>query len=147
MITLAQNTLSGTNSGPVYAPSSDPSHKNGNGGIEMADEVVLLNHYGVKSMMTWAVHPEQTGMPALEQYLGDGRKVIAWVNSAIIWDTDDQRTKADHFLVVSGIDTNTKVVHLNDPGADYADEQVSITRFTKAWQTGEESIVVTKSSG
>ena len=37
MITLAQNTPSGTNPGPIYAPLSDPYHNNGNGGGEMAD--------------------------------------------------------------------------------------------------------------
>jgi hypothetical protein len=36
---------------------------------------------------------------------------------------------------------------VNDPAADHADEQVSITRFTNAWQTGEESIVVTAAAG
>jgi Peptidase_C39 like family len=144
MITLAQNTPSGTNPGPIYAPSADPSHSGANGGVEMADLVVLLNHYGIKSLMAWTGgHPEQTGMPALQQDLGDDRKIIAWVNSAVIWDTSDQRTKADHYLVVTGIDTNKEIVHLNDPGADHADEQVSITRFTNAWQTGEDSIVVT----
>jgi Peptidase_C39 like family len=146
MITLAENTPSGTNPGPIYAPRSDPSHTNGNGGIEMADEVVLLDHYGIKSRMTYAEHPEQTGLPALEQYLGNDRKIIAWVNSAIIWNTSDQRKKADHFLVVTGIDTNKEIVHLNDPGADYADEQVSIATFTNAWHTGEDSIVVTAAS-
>ncbi|WP_445160476.1 C39 family peptidase [Mycobacterium sp. Dal123C01] len=143
MITLAQNTSSGTNPGPIYASSTDPSHADGNGGVEMADLVVLLDHYGVKSAMYWTAHPETTGLPALQQYLRVGRKAIAWVNSAVIWNTSDQRTKADHYLVVTGIDTNKKVVHLNDPGADHPDEQVSITTFTNAWRTGEESIVVT----
>ena len=147
MIALAQNTPSGTNQGPIYAPSSDPGHNNGNGGVEMADLVVLLNHYGIKSLMAWtAGHPEKTGMPALQQYLTDDRKIIAWVNSAVIWDTSDQRTKADHYLVVTGIDTSKDIVHLNDPGADHADERVSTATFVTAWKTGEESIVVTGAS-
>ncbi len=143
MIALAESTPSQTNPGPIYAPRDDPSHSNGNGGIEMADEVVLLDHYGIKSEMTYAAHPDQTGLPALEQYLANERKVIAWVNSASIWNTSDQRTKADHFLVVTGIDANKEIVHLNDPGADHPDEQVAVTTFMTAWQTGEESIVVT----
>lgn len=143
IIKLAQHTTSGTNPGPIYAPRDDPSHTNGNGGIEMADEVVLLDHFGIKSTMTYDKHPEQTGLPALEQYLSNNRKVIAWVNSAIIWRTADQRTKADHFLVVTGIDANKEVVHLNDPGVEYPDEQVPIANFTNAWKTGEDSIVVT----
>ena len=58
-------------------------------------------------------------MPALQEYLADNRKVIAWVNSRTILDTSDQRTKADHYLVVTGVDTNKDIVHLNDPGADH----------------------------
>ncbi|MFV8315289.1 C39 family peptidase [Mycobacterium sp. 23] len=144
VIALAVNTPSGTNPGPIYAPVNDPSHANGTGGTEMADEVVLLEHYGVKSVMTDATtHPDQTGLPALERYLTENRKIIAWVNSAVIRNTSDQRTAADHFLVVTGIDTNAELVHLNDPGADHADERVSITTFTTAWQTGGDSIVVT----
>ncbi len=146
MITLAQNTPSGTNPGPIYAPSTDPSHAGANGGVEMADLVVLLDHYGIKSVMAWTKgHPEQTGMPAVQQDLAGNRKVIAWVNSAVIWNTSDQRTKADHYLVVTGIDTNKDTVHLNDPGADHADEQVPTATFVTAWRTGEESIVVTSS--
>jgi hypothetical protein len=143
MVTLAEKTPSGTNPGPIYAPRNDPSHAGNNGGIEMADEVVLLNHYGIKSVMTYAGDNKQLGLPTLEQYLGSDRKIIAWVNSAVLWHTRDQRTKADHFLVVTGIDTDKEVVHLNDPGADHADEQVSIATFTNAWHTGEESVVVT----
>ncbi len=147
MIKLAEHTPSGTNPGPIYAPRDDPSHTNGNGGIEMADEVVLLDHYGIKSTMTGDKHPDPTGLPALEQYLDHNRKIIAWVNSAIIWNTHDQRTAADHFLVVTGIDTDKEMVHLNDPGVEYPDEQVSIATFTSAWHAGEDSIVVTAAPG
>ncbi|MBV8789493.1 MAG: C39 family peptidase [Mycobacterium sp.] len=147
VIEVAEATLSQTNPGPIYAPRNDPSHAGGNGGIEMADEVVLLDHYGIKSRMTSAAHPEETGLPALERYLATGRKAIAWVNSALIWDTSDQRTKADHFLVVTGVDANKGIIHLNDPGADHADEQVGIPTFMSAWQTGEESLVVTTPAG
>jgi Peptidase_C39 like family len=143
MIALAEATPSQTNPGPIYAPRDDPSHSNGNGGIELADAVVLLDHYGIRSEMASAGHPDRMGLPALERYLAANRKVIAWVNSAIIWNTSDQRTKADHFLVVTGIDTDNEIVHLNDPGADHADEQVTIANFTAAWHTGVESIVVT----
>lgn len=145
MITLAQNTPSGTNPGPIYAPSSDPSHAGANGGVEMADLVVLLDHYGVKSLMAWTDgHPEQTGMPALQQDLADNRKVIAWVNSATMWNSSDQRTRPDHVVVVTGIDTNKEIVHLNDSAVDHPDEQVSLAAFTEAAQIGRDTIVVTQ---
>ncbi|SPM26720.1 hypothetical protein MTAB308_195, partial [Mycobacterium terramassiliense] len=65
------------------------------------------------------------------------------VNYAFIWRTEDQRKDADHFVVVTGIDTSKQIVHLNDPAAESADEQVPVSAFTDAWRTGEDSIVVT----
>ena len=144
ILTLAEHTPSVVNPGTqIYAPRNDPSHTNGNGGVSMGDLVALLDHYGIKSTMSDDDHPDQTGMPAVQGYLGAGRKVIAYVNSAVVWNTSDQRTKADHFLVVTGVDTNKDIVHLNDPGADHSDEQVPTATFTTAWQTSGDSIVFT----
>ncbi len=143
IIKLAQHTPSVIRDGPIYAPTGDPAHEADNGGIDMADAVVLLDHYGIKSRMTYDKHPEEVGLASLERYLGADRKVIAWVNSGTILDTSDQRTAPDHFLVVTGIDTNKEIVHLNDPYADHANTKVSIDRFMTAWKIGQESIVVT----
>ncbi|BAX92596.1 C39 family peptidase [Mycobacterium shigaense] len=145
MITLAQNTPSGVNPGTmIYAPSNDPSHAGSNGGVSVEDLVVLLDHFGIKSAMTYG---DQTSMQVLQQYLGDGRKVIAWVNSTIIGDptgnATDQRTKADHFVEITAIDTNKQIVHLNDSGADHPDEQVPAATFTSSWATGQDTIVAT----
>lgn len=143
IIKLAQSTPSVIRNGPIYLPTGDPGHEGDNGGIDMADTVVLLDHYGIKSHMTYDKHPDEVGLSALEQYLGANRKIIAWVNSGTILDTNDQRTAPDHFLVVTGIDTNKEIVHLNDPYADHANTKVSIAKFMKAWKIGQESIVVT----
>jgi hypothetical protein len=143
IIKLAQNTPSSIRNGPIYAPTGDPAHEGANGGIDMADTVVLLDHYGIKSHMTYDAHPEEVGLPALERYLGANRKIIAWVNSGTILGSNDQRTAPDHFLVVTGIDTNDEIVHLNDPYADNANTKVSIGKFMTAWKIGQESIVVT----
>ncbi|OBB96426.1 C39 family peptidase [Mycobacterium sp. 852002-40037_SCH5390672] len=143
MLDLAESTPSGANPGPIYAPRNDPSHSGPNGGISMSDLVILLDHFGIKSEMTTTSDRDQNGLPILEQYLTQDRKVIAFVNSSVILNADDQRTKADHFLVVTGIDTGKDIVHLNDPGIDHADEQVSFTSFMTAWQTSDQSIVVT----
>lgn len=147
IIKLAQNTPSSIRNGPIYAPTGDPAHDGPNGGIDMADTVVLLDHYGIKSHMTYDKHPEEVGLSSLEQYLGANRKVIAWVNSGTILNSNDQRTSADHLLVVTGIDTNKDVVHLNDPYADHANTTVSIATFMTAWKIGQESIVVTAPAG
>jgi hypothetical protein len=133
IITLAQNTPSQSRPGPVYVPPADPSHPNG---VEMADEGVLLDHYGIKSDLTDNRSPDQTGAAALERYLTDNRKVIAWVNSATLWNSSDQRTRPDHFVVVTGIDTNREIVHLSDSAVDHPDEQVSTATFTEASQIG-----------
>jgi hypothetical protein len=143
IIKLAQNTPSSIRNGPIYLPTGDPGHEGDNGGIDMADAVVLLDHYGIKSRMTYDKHPEEVGLPKLEEYLGANRKIIAWVNSGTILNSSDQRATPDHFLVVTGIDTNNEVVHLNDPYADHPDTKVSIAKFMTAWKIGQESIVVT----
>ncbi|OBK49896.1 C39 family peptidase [Mycobacterium sp. 1081908.1] len=143
IIKLAQSTPSVIRDGPIYLPTGDPGHETDAGGIDMADTVVLLEHYGIKSRMIYDTQPDQTGLSALEQYLGSGRKVIAWVNGGTILNSDDQRTSPDHLLVVTGVDTNNDTVHLNDPYADHADTKVSIKRFMTAWKVGQKSIVVT----
>ncbi|WP_232078972.1 C39 family peptidase [Mycobacterium florentinum] len=147
IIKLAQNTPSVIRDGPIYLPTGDPGHETEKGGIDAADTVVLLDHYGIKSRMTWDKYPDEVTLPALEQYLGANRKVIAWVNGGTILDSNDQRKTADHLLVVTGIDTNNDTVHLNDPYADNGDTKVSITRFMTAWTTGQHTIVVTAAPG
>jgi hypothetical protein len=143
VIRLAQHTPSSIRDGMIYLPTGDPGHETDKGGIDMADTVVLLTHYSIKSHMTYDKHPDEVGLPMLEQYLGANRKVIAWVNSGTILDSNDQRTSPDHFLVVTGIDTNSDTVHLNDPYADHGNTKVSIAKFMTAWKIGQESIVVT----
>jgi hypothetical protein len=143
VITLAQNTPSVIRDGPVYLPTGDPGHDTEKGGIDAADTVVLLDHYGIKSRMTWDKYPDEVTLSALEQDLGGHRKVIAWVNGGTILDTNDQRKTADHLLVVTGIDTIDETVHLNDPYADHGNTKVSIARFMTAWKTGQQTMIVT----
>jgi hypothetical protein len=143
IIKLAQNTPSVIRDGQIYLPTGDPGHEKEKGGIDMADTVVLLDHYGIKSHMTYDKHPEEVGLSKLEEYLGADREVIAWVNSGTILGSNDQRTSPDHLLVVTGVDTNDHTVHLNDPYADHGDTKVSIDTFMTAWKIGQESIVVT----
>nr|WP_231127148.1 C39 family peptidase [Mycobacterium colombiense] len=147
MLDLAESTPSGANPGPIYAPRNDSSHSGPDAGISMSDLVILLDHFGIKSEMTSTSDRDQNGLPLLEQYLAKDRKIIAFVNSSVILNADDQRTKGDHFLVVTGIDTAKEIVHLNDPGIDHADEQVSFGTFMTAWQTSDQSIVVTAAPG
>ena len=139
ILMVAEQTPSEMNPGTmIYKPNT--------GGISVGDLPVLLKRYGIKSVNSDTSGPDATGLNALEHYLGAGRKVIAYVNSAIVWDTSDQRTAADHFVVVTGIDAGKNVVHLNDPGADEANTTLSIPSFMKAWDTSNESVIVTASA-
>lgn len=136
ILMVAEQTPSEMNPGTkIYKPDT--------GGISVGDLPVLLKHYGINSVNSDTSGPDATGLNALEQYLGAGRKVIAYVNSALIWDTDDQRTAADHFVVVTGVDAGNNVVHLNDPGADEANTKIPVATFMKAWDTSNDGIVVT----
>ena len=110
-------------------------------GTSPEDMVVLLQKYGVQSELT-------TGntMPALEQDLAAGRKVIAAVNAETIWNYPlgpGQRTSADHAVVVTGVDTRADIVHLNDSGTPNGrNEQIPLTTFTRAWATGNDLLIV-----
>ena len=67
-------------------------------------------------------------MEALEQDLAGGHKVIAAVNAETIWNYPPgkgQRTNADHAVDVTGVDTRTDIVPLNDSGTPNGrDEQI-----------------------
>ncbi|WP_319430223.1 C39 family peptidase [Mycobacterium sp. RTGN5] len=136
ILMVAEQTPSEVNPGTkIYKPND--------GGISVGDLPALFKHYGITSVNSDTSGPDATGLNALEQYLGAGRKVIAFVNYALVEETSDQRTAADHFVVVTGVDTNKNVVHLNDPAADEANTTLSIPAFMKAWDTSNDSIIVT----
>jgi hypothetical protein len=118
---LAKSIPSGYGPGPIWNPP---------GGTDYRNLPALLAHYGIQSRV---VH---TGTSALEQDLAQGRKVIVVLNGETIWNTPGRRDWADHFVVVTGIDTTAGVVHLNDSGTPQGrDEQVSIATFEQAWAT------------
>jgi uncharacterized protein YvpB len=115
-------------------------------GTSPEDMVVLLQKYGIPSDLT-------TGntMGALEQDLAGGHKVIAALNAETIWGYPSgkgQRTNADHAVVVTGVDTGTDVVHLNDSGTPNGrDEQIPMATFTQAWATSNNLLIVTQQAG
>jgi Peptidase_C39 like family len=115
-------------------------------GTSPEDLVVLLQKYGIQSDLT-------TGntMGALEQDLAGGHKVIAGVNAETIWNYPPgkgQRTNPDHAVVVTGVDTRTDIVHLNDSGTPNGrDEQIPMATFTQAWATGNDLLIVTQETG
>ena len=150
IIELAENTPSKTHPGSIYIKPDSPSDATNGMGTSPEDEVVLLAHYGITGEITDIEMADETGvetrMEALKEYLADGHKVIAGVNAETIWDSEDgQRSTPDHALVVTGVDTKNRIVHLNDSGTpDGRDEQVPIATFMKAWKTGGYRMIVTE---
>jgi hypothetical protein len=150
IIKLAETTPSKTHPGSIYIKPDNPSDATTGMGTSPQDEVVLLAQYGITGVITDTATADetgvQTGLEALEQYLAEGRKIIAGVNAETIWDSPEgRRRKADHALVVTGIDTVNGIVHLNDSGTSHGrDEQVSIATFMKAWQPDGFRMIVTR---
>ena len=125
----AEHTPSDNHPGPIYTPTSRTSNN---------DLVVLLKHYGIQA---GAFH---SNLNLIEQDLDHGRRVIAGVNDKTLWNASGNRGQENHFVVVTGIDTNSNVVHVNDSGITGGrDEQVSIATFQQAWATSDDFAVVT----
>ncbi|WP_422746220.1 hypothetical protein ACN27E_01220 [Mycobacterium sp. WMMD1722] len=139
IIGLAATMPSPNHPGSIYFPPDDADNPNSGNGTDADDLPVLLAHYGIKATMTdddtAASAGEPTGILALQHDLADGRRVIAFVNSETIWNTDGDRSRPDHALVVTGVDTAKGIVHLNDSGTDDGcDEQVPVATFGDAWR-------------
>jgi hypothetical protein len=127
VLDVAEHTPSTKVPGPIY------DHK----GTWMDDLPVLLKHYHILNPKL-----DNPSMSDLEQDLGHMEGVIAFVNGPTIWNSPGDRTKMDHFVVVTGVDTNAGVVHLNDSGVDNGrDEQVPIATFEAAWAPSKHGAV------
>jgi len=151
IVEVAQSTPSSVHRGPIYAK---PGKRGAGTGTSFDDEPALLAHYGIHGVSTdegsAAKTGAPTGMEALEQDLAHGRKVIVAVNSEVIWrepvedKTPDGEPEANHSVVVTGVDTRTGIVHLNDSGSDQGrDEQVPIDIFVAAWKSSDDHMTVT----
>jgi hypothetical protein len=125
---VAESIPSGYGPGPMYNPP---------GGTDYRNLPKLLAHYGIQSTVA------NTRMASLERDLAQHRKVIVTLNAETIWNQPGNRTYPDHFVVVTGIDTRSGVVHLNDSGIDRGrDEQIPMATFEQAWHTSNGVAVV-----
>ncbi|OBK39019.1 hypothetical protein A5659_13365 [Mycobacterium sp. 1165196.3] len=130
MITLAENTASTAGHKPIWTPT---------GTTDIADLPVLLWHYWIRAENI------QTDTAAVARKLSGNHKVIAILNAETIWNRPGKRNYANHFVVVTGIDSRAGVVHLNDSGISTGrDEQVPIAVFEQAWAPNYNSAIVTK---
>jgi len=151
IIKVAQSTPSTVHPGPIY---TKPKKRKPGSGTSFEDEPALLAHYGIHGVDTDKENAAKTGvptgMPALEQDLAKGRKVIVAVNAELIWrepvedKTPDGEPEANHAVVVTGVDTAAGIVHVNDTGSeDGRDEQVPIDIFTRSWASSDDEMTVT----
>jgi hypothetical protein len=151
IVKLAQSTPSTVHTGPIY---TKPKKRKPGSGTAFDDEPALLAHYGIRAASTDQESAAQSGVPtgmtALEQDLVKGRKVIVGVNSEVIWSepvedkTPDGQPEANHAVVVTGVDTEAGVVHLNDSGIEQGrDERVPIDVFARSWASSDNQMTVT----
>jgi hypothetical protein len=115
-------------------------------GTSPQDMVLLLQKHGIESDLTTG-----NSMGTLEQDLAGGHKVIAALNAETIWNSprgNGSRTTPDHAVVVTGVDTGTNIVHLNDSGTpDGRNEQIALATFSHAWETSDDLLIVTQETG
>lgn len=127
---LAERTPSATGRGAIWNRPAT---------TDIRDLPVLLGLYGITADNV------QTDIAALERDLAANRKIIALLNAETIWNRPGQRTAANHFVVVTGIDAKAGVVHLNDSGiVSGRDEKVPMATFEKAWAPNHNSAIVTR---
>ena len=127
---VAEVTPSTAGRGPIWKPS---------GNTDIRNLPVLFWHYWIRAENI------QTTTNALEQDLAERRKIVVILNAETIWNRPGKRDSANHFVVVTGIDTKAGVVHLADSGIKTGrDEQVPIATFEQAWAPNHNSAVVTK---
>ena len=154
IIKRAQSTPSVVHPGTIYTKPANTKNPNSGMGTSFADIPTLLAQYQVDAVVTNKAHAAEDGlvpgMEGLEQQLGAGHTVIVSVNAELIWhqpvETKDENgnPRGDHAVVVTGVDTANKVVHLNDSGTpEGRDEQIPMALFVQAWDAGNELMVVT----
>ena len=112
-------------------------------GTSPQDMVLLLQKHGIESDLTTG-----NSIGTLEQDLAGGHKVIAALNAETIWNYppgNGDRTRPDHAVVVTGVDTGTNIVHLNDSGTPNGrNEQIPMATFSQAWTTSDDLLIVTR---
>jgi hypothetical protein len=154
IVAVAESTPSAVHKGPIYTKPGKQKGGQSPSGTSFADEPALLSHYGIHSVNSYHDDGPKGGAPTpmdvLEQDLAKGRKVIVGVNAELIWGkpvkdkSSSGKPEANHAVVVTGIDTSTGIVHLNDSGSTRGgDEQVPIDIFVLSWASSGHQMTVT----
>jgi hypothetical protein len=142
--TVAQDTASQVNVDPS---TGQPMPVLGPNGTAAMDIPQLLADYGVSGQYV-GYEDTATAMSTIQSALDNGDKVIAYVDAPEIWNAigtpnNVPDTGADHFVVVTGIDTANGIVYLNDSGSQTGeDEAVPISVFEQSLAQGHNSLVI-----
>jgi hypothetical protein len=107
-------------------------------GMTPEDALKLLEASGVPADL-------ELGTPEnLAGYLDEGRRIMLFVDSGEIWRGEAvEDGRADHAVVLTGIDTERGVVILSDPGHPNGDqEEVPLRLFLDAWADSEYTMLV-----
>lgn len=144
IIDMAQSTPSAFPPGPIYTRPANPNDPNSGEGSWFRDIPTLLARYNIGAVVGHGSIEE------VEQQLGAGHRVFASVNGELIWHQRvDEKDKNghpahDHAVVVTGVDTGSNVVHLNDSGSSSGrDTQLPMALFIRAWNASDKLMVVT----
>jgi hypothetical protein len=144
IIDMAQSTPSAFPPGPIYTRPANPNDPNSGEGSWFRDIPTLLARYNIGAVV------RHGSIEEVEQQLGAGHRVFASVNGELIWhqrvdDKDKNGHPAhDHAVVVTGVDTGSNVVHLNDSGSGSGrDAQIPMALFIRAWKASDKLMAVT----
>ncbi len=109
-------------------------------GMTAEGAVDLLQSYGITADV------EYGSLDTLRQYLDEGREIVLMVDADEIWYGDDDGpgdAGMDHAVVLTGIDDDTGVAYLNDPGQpDGPGFEVTLSTIDDAWADGGHQMVV-----
>jgi hypothetical protein len=122
------------------------SDGDGYSGMTMSEAVSFLTYNGVPVSLSYA------SLSELETVLDSGRLAIVSVDSDELpaWGETDSLdgtsydSGANHAVVVTGVDTGTGTVYLNDSGLPGGrEERLTVTEFTDAWADGNYQMIAT----
>ena len=111
----------------------------GEPGMTLRQAEAVLDEYRIPSDL------QRGSLGTIADHLDEGRSVIAFVDSGEYWDgeMEDRDAEPNHAPVVTGIDTVSGIVYLNDPGAPNGRAlAVPADVFEDAWADGGYGMVV-----
>lgn len=139
-------------------------------GVAEADAVVLMEtNFGVKATLTKyntvdddgnvtaaTLVDGQRALSDAEAALQQGKAIIAFVNSSVIWNAahgmeasgTPNYFNSDHAVVVIAVDLKKGLVYLNDSGPEFGQGMaVPIGAFMNAWQSNDYETIVVEKAG